>query len=813
MAPTFRKQLESAALQCGATVACLFMALPGMAAESPMFGTATGASDALEEVIVTAQRRSENLDKVPMSLTAFTQKALDDLHIQSLSDLATIVPGLVVTAPVSSTQASGDVAIRGVFSGGNSATTGIYIDETPIVIRQNSGINYASSPQPDLFDLDRIEVLRGPQGTLFGSGAMGGAIRYITPQPNLNDASGYAKAEFDYTDRGAPSYAVGVAYGAPIVQGEAGFRLSGWYHMDGGFIDTEDPYTGEILRRNANSADSYVFRPAFTFAPTDGLTITPAAFIQRHHSDEPSVYWRTELPNPDSGALVSGSGASVPQPATDNLDIVSLAVKYDVRGVSFQSDTSYTYRSYGAIDDWSNGLQTTFGLPPIDTALSSYSVYDQDTSWMRAWQQEFRVASQDTDSRLSWVGGVFYRRDFEGLSQIIGPDLTPITELAYGLNSLQTFGGVPDYVANGRVLNSYTWSSTEIVQKAVFGEGSFEILPHLKANVGVRVERSEILQQRQIFAGPLDGAAYSTAVLPDQAQTPVTPRFGLSYQYTDQDMIYATAAKGYRAGGSNSLLANADAMCAASLNALGLKSAPTSFDSDSLWSYEIGAKDSFFDRRLSFQASVYYIDWTGIQTSLNLPSCGQFFTANQGKVVSQGFEFQFAAVPMHGLKVSGNVGYDDAYHPNALRGAPTSDGTVPLLVAAGDKVPGVPPWTASLSTEYSRDISLLWAGAQSYLRVDYRWMDAYPKGDPRIVGYDPGLESDAVFNGYPNQAYGILNVRLGVIHGGLDLSAFVNNATNSNPLLSEYHWTIGNPLYTAAAIRPLTVGLTAQHRF
>src|SRR5262249_30355324 len=145
----------------------------------------------------------------------------------------------------------------------------------------------------------RVEVLRGPQGTLFGASAMGGAIRFITPQPSLTSSSGFAKAQSSFTDRGDPGYDVGVAYGAPLVQDKLGFRLSAWYQSVGGFVDEEDPYTGQIVRKNINSSDSYVVRPAFSWAPSDALTITPAAYLQHIHGDSPNVYWLNSLPNPE----------------------------------------------------------------------------------------------------------------------------------------------------------------------------------------------------------------------------------------------------------------------------------------------------------------------------------------------------------------------------------------------------------------------------------------------------------------------------------------------------------------------------------
>lgn len=222
-----------------------------------------------------------------------------------------------------------------------------------------------------------------------------------------------------------------------------------------------------------------------------------------------------------------------------------------------------------------------------------------------------------------------------------------------------------------------------------------------------------------------------------------------------------------------------------------------------MWSYELGAKSSLFDRRLSIQASAYYIDWTGIQTSVFLPSCAETFTTNRGHAVSQGFDLQIAAIVAEGLKVNANVGYTDAYQPNAAYSAP-SNGVVSLLNAAGDKLANVVPWTAAANIEYSRDISSLWPSARSYLRVDYRWMSAANALDPSVAGYDPEVGP------YQNQAYGILNIRLGVTHSGVDLSAYVNNATNSDPLLGYNH---DGTLFYGAAIRPLTAGVTAWYRF
>jgi iron complex outermembrane receptor protein len=804
MATILRKAFEGDALCRSILTACILISAHHVrAADSTGPGASAASGDVLEEIVITAQRREEVLNKVPISVTAFSQRTMDDFHIQSFSDLAGVVPGMVVSTPQAGYQGQTDVAIRGIFSGGNAPTTQFYIDETPVAIRRLDGAGPSGSPHPQIFDLDRVEVLRGPQGTLFGSSAMGGAIRYITPQPNLNDSSGYFKADYAYTDRGDPDYEVGVAYGAPIIAGAMGFRVSGWYQAEGGFIDREDPFTGEILKRNANSSDSYVIRPAFTWAPTDGLTITPAYFMQHIHQAEPNTYWENYLPNPEEGAHVSG--ALVHEPLTDDLRVASLAFKYDFLGLSFRSDSSYLDRTYKDNNDITQGLEAEFsGGNPFFPGLNSFASYEDNIAFTHAWQQEFRLTSPSS-SWLSWVAGAYYRHAVTGLEQLIPPDLTPLTEAVFGKTSLEYFGN-PNYVFNGQVLNSYTNFQTTDEQEALFGEINIDIVPRLKANVGVRVEHSVVEHQNEIVAGPLNGLTYSSAVLGDQVGNPVTPRFGLTYQYTDNDMVYATAAKGYRAGGGNSPTSVGNVLCDPSLAALGLTAVPKSFGPDSLWSYEIGAKDSLFEHRLAIQASVYYINWTNIQTSVALESCAEDFTANRGKATSQGFDFQVAAIVVDGLKLNASVGYTDAYNPNAAYGAPIN-GVIPLLNGAGDKLPNVLPWTAALRADYSWDIGPVWSGAQAYFRVDFRWLSAANALNPRVNSFDPQTGP------YQNEAYGTLNLRLGVVHAGVDLSAYVLNATNSNPLLGYNHDTYPDPLFYAAAVRPLTAGVTAQYRY
>jgi iron complex outermembrane recepter protein len=771
----------------------------------------------LDEIVVTAERREESIDKVPISMTALSQRTMDDLHVESVSDLATLVPGLVLTPPAGSLQDFGDIAIRGIFSNpgggcvGNAPTTQLYIDETPISIRQMPAA-CSKSPTPNIFDLDRVEVLRGPQGTLFGASAMGGVVRFITPQPNLNDSSGSVKGDLSYTQGGQPNYEVGAAYGAPVVAGTAGFRVSAWFQSLGGFIDREDPFTGQILEKNANTSNAYVIRPSFTWAPSEDLTITPALFLQHQHDQSPNGYWINSLANPEGANHVWGG---IAQPATDDLRVPSLAIKFNFAGLSFQSDTSYLDRNYSGIDDYTHQLEAGFSggngfLPGLDSFVS----FDNNMTYTHAWQQELRLTSQDPSSRVTWVAGAFYRRAVTGLSQVEPPDLTPVTEAVYGETSLEATG-YPDYIYDGRQLNFYDNFTTTDISEAVFGEVTVNVTQQLKADAGVRVDHTIVQDQHQFFAGPYTFGPPLSLISPDTVATPVTPKASLTYQFTDTDMVYASAAKGYRPGGASFVgnINNGNPLCQPSLHALGLTAAPATFSSDSLWSYELGTKDLLFDRRLSIEGSVFYIKWSNIQTTIALPSCATQFTGNQGEAISKGFDLQLAAIVTHNLKLGAAVGYTDAYYPNAAYdGTTPTGGHGPLLNGAGQKLYNVVPWTASTNAEYSQDVGSLWSGARAYMRIDYRWLDAAPSCNPLVADYDPVIKcSDGVA---PNPAYSILNLRLGVTHGGWDLSAYVDNATHSDPRLGysdNYPGT--SQLLEASAIRPLTFGVTSWYRF
>src|ERR1700723_654121 len=280
---SMKKSLSIFRLTLCASVAAapfaLFVSDQALAADTPP-PAATGPSQTtntadplLEEVIVTAEKRSENILTVPISILAVNQQTLQEQDVKDINDFSRIAPGvsLIPTgqSTTNSAQSTGDrtVVIRGIGATAGSATTGIYLDDTPIQGRE------ANTVYPEVFDLERVEVLRGPQGTLFGAGSEGGTVRFITPTPSLTTMSAYAHTEAAFTQGGTPSFEAGVAMGGPIVDDKVGLRASIWTRYDGGYIDRYNFFTNVLDAQNTNTTDSYTGRVALPLKPTDRLTL------------------------------------------------------------------------------------------------------------------------------------------------------------------------------------------------------------------------------------------------------------------------------------------------------------------------------------------------------------------------------------------------------------------------------------------------------------------------------------------------------------------------------------------------------------
>lgn len=739
----------------------------------------------MEEIIVTAQKRSERLSRVPISIAVLGKAQMDKQGVRNVKDIARLVPGLHLQA--SDELGNTNISIRGIVSNTGAETTGIYIDETPVQARQEI---VASNPYPEVFDLDRVEVLRGPQGTLFGAGSEGGTVRFITPAPSLETYTGYFRSELGFTDGGSPSYELGGAVGGPIVQDKLGFRFSLWDREDGGYINRINPVTGQDQDHDANSANSLVARAAFLLQPVDDLTIEPALFFQRIHADDRDFYWEAAGP--------FNEYAQIPQPHTDTYILPSMDVAYDFDWFTLKSITSYFKRAnddqYDATSYELSGLLpgNAITLPGYPNYLSR-GYYQQRQS---NWTEEVRLTSDDTPgSRFSWVAGLYYAHND---SSDANSYIEPFDEVANYLSILNGYGpgNSLSYFGQAPVSGKYSYIQNIHVtetDQAAFGNLTYAITPTIKASVGLRVARSGY-SYNDFQDGPY-GPAAPTYYHGSQNDTPVTPRFALTWQISPEQMVYATAAKGYRIGGANESVLGVPS-CVGDLDALHLHDVPHTFNSDSLWSYELGDKGTFLNNHLRLDASVFWINWSGIQQQVELPDCGYYFTANLGSAVSRGFDVQAEYAVGNGLVLSGNAGLTDAEFTTSV----VESGN--LLSQKGDML-ATPLWTATSAAQQDFDLP---RDAVGYARIDYQFAGPYYRtGSADTFSYNPYTRDAPATN--------FVTLRGGWKKEGWDISLFIDNVLNSRTSLYRYQDVVGSPGLRDLTFRPLTVGITAIKKF
>jgi outer membrane receptor protein involved in Fe transport len=802
--------------------------------------TDTAAPVGLEEITVTATRREESINRVPISITAISQDMLDQKGIKDFADVARFTPGVAFD-----TSQTNQISIRGVSSSGGSGTTGIYIDDVPIQVRA-LGFN-SDDALVKLFDLDRVEVLRGPQGTLFGAGSEGGTVRYITVQPSLTQNSIYAKAETSYTEGGAPSYEAGVAAGGPVIDGVFGVRVSAWVRRDGGWIDRIDPTTLAVVDPNANSDNTIALRVAGLWQPVDGVRVTPAILYQDSHRNDVTIYW-PEYSNPSGNSYVSANPTARPEP--DKFYLPSLNVQADFGDVRLISTTSYFYRNeisgydgtlynlgyyQSQIPDY--GLPSAVAdLPLLDgtgihlpAGLTNYRSPATVTNTQRNITQEFRVQSTDPTDRLGWTAGVFYSLDRQfSLEEIHDPQADAFFEQLFGTN-------IADFFELNPVLNpdgsSYLPMGDSYFNRLVsydrqiagFGELNFKLTDTLKLTAGVRVSKDSFTIE-SLSGGPQNGLTLPGTQ--SNSERPVTPKAGIEWQVDPNNLYYFTFSKGFRPGGGNPSIPydptfqNTTFGCTGDFQTEGLtKGAPATYKSDSVKSFEVGAKNNI-DNIVRLATSIYYIKWNDIQQNVVPPICQIQFTDNLGNAVSKGFDLQADVLVTEAFSIESSFGYTDARYTTTTYLGPVQTGAP--VVVAGDAVAGpngigtgysIPPYSISLGLEYKFHAF----EHESFLRGDWEYLAGdkwlHPAQDPNTASYDP--------TSLPTERQSFASLRAGTKLGGWGVSFFVDNLFDSHTILNYNHQTpleddagnlLASPAYRYISYRPRTFGITAVFR-
>ena len=810
--------------------------------------TANGAT-ALAEVTVTATRREESLSKVPISVTALTEEALDDRGIKDFSEIARFTPGVNFD-----NSGTNNISIRGISGTGGAGTTGIYIDDTPIQMRA-----LAFNPDealPKSFDIDRVEVLRGPQGTLFGSGSEGGTVRYITTQPSLTKTSIYSRAEVSTTEGGDLSYEAGVAAGGPLIEDKFGARLTVWYRRDGGWIDQIDPYTLQRIDKNANYDETALIRLAGLWAVNEHWSVTPSIYYQGRERHNISDYWPL-YSNPGNNNFVNADPTEHNNP--DRFYLPALKIQGDV-GASTQliSNTSFYHRENTTGYDgtlYNLGYYQTQNAAPIFLLpwlpgvsfplLDANGLHVPGGLQYRApatvdngqenITQEIRLQSIDPTARLLWTTGVFANENRQTyLEQIHDPMLNQLTQAVLGLPYTDVFcylnnAGActgPDAYDPAFPNDSYFLkTSSKDEQLALFGEGTYGLTERLKATLGARY--SYMKYSFDTLTGGPQLYAPTRVGTGNQTEHAFTPKASLQFQADPTDLYYATYAKGFRPGGANNPIPHA--ACPTDFANFGIQTDPQQFSSDSVNSYEIGAKNNF-DNRVRLATSIYYIRWNNIQQLIVPPVCQISFIANTGEAVAKGADLQADISVTSNLSLELATGYTDARYTTDFRFSNTGLNPLPL-VARGDSIVGASseagggqptaPFTASAGMEYHFSAF----AHESFVRVDgeyqahARWVT--PSQDGGSSQFDP-----ANFT-LPSTTF--VSLRGGIQLGGWSLQPFADNLFNTHAL-TDYNYTIcSNPgappavacqpnapgasrLERAYTFRPRTIGVTAIFR-
>jgi outer membrane receptor protein involved in Fe transport len=777
-----------------------------------------GENAGLEEIVVTAEKRESTVQATPIAMTALSAGDLTGENITSIQDLVGAIPGISLrTAGPGQTE----YEMRGLASsGGSVATVGFYLDETPLSASAVA-LNGRTVIDADLFDLNRTEILRGPQGTLYGAGSMGGTIKLVTNPPKLHTLEGAAEVDASQTTGGSTNghgslmlnfpigdiaalrfvttdkYISGFIHRYVVAPGQFPFPTNfgncGVYYCTRG-----DVQNAPIVQDHANSnIERFISsRASLLVQPSDALSITGNVMYQRIDADG---YNNFQAP-PNNEAIYQPY--DVKEPYYDSFHMFSLKVSYDMSFANLTSASSYWKRDVYQSTDSTEALQNIFNY----TAFVPNLYEDNDTTWQLA--QELRLTSRG-EGDFQWVGGLYYSNLHSGYitkNQTVGFVTTPVClppgsstalggQCAPGTTFLYSPPNVGAPNPEGIMFNDN--NPNILKQKAIFGEASYRLTPTLKLTTGLRFYKFNISNQaNQRGLGTASGDAIPTIDSASGTNTSLLPKVNLSYEPSTDLTVYSTISKGSRPGGVNLPIPltpfsqGAFYYCGAGTGPSYLTSQPSYYAPDDIWSVEVGEKARFADRRFTVNADVYYVKWHNIQQLIVL-SCGYPYNTNVGDAKTYGPEIEMAARVTDALTVDLSAAYTQAYIS-----APKD--TPGLPISSGERVTSIPKYTGNLAVSY-----------ETMLAQDY-------KLTARVAESYVGPVFDTAYYAETLGSYGLMDFRLGVGKEAWTASLFGTNLTNKHAGLTidntVFAWQ--QPTITRVSTnQPRTIGIAFETKF
>jgi iron complex outermembrane receptor protein len=760
-----------------------FLARPATAQEPTPPADQQGQSEeptekVTEEITVTATLREEKVQDVPFSVAAPSEEELRERGVESIEGIAQSTPGFTVQ---NLGPGQSQVAVRGVSSGqivrdqpGVKEQVGVYLDD--------SGISLSLfTPDIDLFDMSRVELLRGPQGTLFGAGSASGTLRYITNQPKLGERETIAELTANTLTDGEAGGSAKVAVNAPLGD-RAALRVTAFFNNFGGFVDAVQPNLR--IKEDVNSGDRSGGRVALKFQPNDRLTITPRVLYQEVNTDG----WNREdafniLANPYTTTRPAvdlderEQFIQFEEPFSDEFLLTDLNIGYDFGNLALTSITSYTDRDVLVVRD-ATALTASITGGSIGLPENIYTLNAplDDATTAKVWTQELRLAGER--DRLNWVTGLFYGtmdRDY-GQSLLV--------------SGFETLSGIPTAGSFGAARDVLYFSdlSYEMDQFAVFGEATWAVNPRLDLTGGLRYydfQEDRIQTFDGIFASPGTTEGSTSA-------SGFAPRLIASFALREDTRLNAQVSKGFRLGGINDPL-NVPLCTPQDLVTFGGRD---EWEDEVVWNYEVGTKSTLRGGRGTFNVSAYYMDIENLQATVTAGSCSSRVIFNVPKARSTGLELEWTAAPTDRFDFAIAANYGQSELRSTLTSTdPAGNVTVVAGIESGNRLPTVPEFQGSATATYQWALRGSWL---AYLTGIYQYIGSR---FTQIGDQDPafglvnlnsfgastigGPLTQGTFRFNPElPAYDIANLRLGFLSGRWEFAVFANNLFDERALLA-----------------------------
>jgi len=790
-----------------ASLMAAVLGLGSLSAGADSVDTSEAGGSGIDEIVVTAQKRVSTVQTTPISITAVSGEDLIARGVSSLASLAQGTPGVSLkTEGPSQTE----IEMRGMTSsGGNSATVGFYLDDIPLA-GPASAQNGHVVIDPDLYDLSRVEILRGPQGTLFGSGSMGGTVRLISNQPNLTELQSTVQSILSGTDGGGFNHKDSLMVNFPLINDTLALRVAGTESYTSGWINriVANPFPlavgnplgsvrGDVESApieaqypGSNAYQTYAVRVSLLWKPTDNLSVTPAFFHTTSTQNGISAY------DSDPGTLAHYQPFDIAEPLTDSLTAYSLNVNYSFPSFDITSSTARWTRNSSQVEEaseaFNNPLEeitynSNYGLPNPGfygpTGSGPEHGIEDDPS--HQFSEELRLASTGS-GRASWVGGLYYSNYYS----------------LWGFNG--TTPNYSSYMDLGTLAPATTphwfdaYSPTKLQQFAAFGDATYALTDEFKADVGARVNHYDYRFSSCIsgWGSGFGAATPSCSGLIPLSSTSFNPKLNLTYTFDSDLMAYATVATGFRPGGGDAVYPTTGAAWGPAFQQQGYTGNkwPTTYKPDRVISYELGEKSRFLDRRLTVNASVYYEDWRNIQLESYPNDWALNINGNYAHIY--GADIDMLANLGAGFQLEVAAGYLYEY----------LDGGPHWVIQPVHKLPDVAPVSGTVAMNYSKALSDAYTFTA---RVE----SSYTSSRYSIFFSNP-YEFTGTYRQLPG--YDLINVRAGLkFHDKWSATAFVNNLTNKHAQL-ESMFTENEPQPSFTRIetnQPLTGGVDLTYRF